>query len=155
MGVRPLVSSMINLNFTIGLFLLLASPTLPLPAPETLISPLGQFSLGDLSNEALENKQILKDLLEWLTSILNHNPAEHQRRIKEEQDKEMLHEMLSLPGFHFGQKKKSSPTVNSMTDEEKLKWMAQVLANFETLRSKIPPPRRFGKRAMIGGGSWG
>ena len=44
---------------------------------------------------------------------------------------------------------------NGMTDEEKQVWMEKVLEKTRVFRRRVNPPRRFGKRSMIVGGSWG
>ena len=81
--------------------------------------------------------------------------GKQKRMIKDQEDIKNIHEMLGLPGIHLVQKKQPSPKDSSTSEEEKLQWMMEVMANIEALRSKIPPPRRFGKRSMIVGGSWG
>ena len=44
---------------------------------------------------------------------------------------------------------------NEMNDEEKKAWIAKVLEKTRVFRRRVNPPRRFGKRSMIVGGSWG
>ena len=44
---------------------------------------------------------------------------------------------------------------NEMCDEEKKVWIANVLEKTRVFRRRVNPPRRFGKRSMIVGGSWG
>ena len=77
------------------------------------------------------------------------------KMIKDQEDDKNIHEMLGLPWVHLIQKKQPRSKDSSISEEEKLEWMFEVMANIEALRSKIPPPRRYGKRSMIVGGSWG
>merc|ERR1719483_868459 len=144
---RPWVLFQIHCNIFLGLLLLWARPGLSLPADGTL----GQMFLGALGNNVFEKIEHIQ-LLETGLNQKNLKYAEPQRIIKEHLEKEMLQQMFSLQGFHFGQKKKSS----NIIDEEKRKWIKEFLVILNILRSRMPPPPgRLWKRAMIGGGSWG
>ena len=87
--------------------------------------------------------------------IIDPVTSKQKRMTEDQEDDTNMPELLGIPGIHVIQKKKARSKDSSISEEEMLEWMIEVMTNIEALRSKIPPPRRFGKRSMIVGGSWG
>ena len=100
---------------------------------------------------ALGKDELAKDYLFQLGPVT----GKKKRMLKDQEANINIYEMLGPPGIHFIQKKQQRSKDSSTSEEEKLQWMKEVIANIEALRSKISPPIRFGKRSMIVGGNWG
>ena len=142
MKTRPLVPFMATLNVTIVICLVMANTCNTFPSHNPA---LWKYL------EALGNDELAHDY----PFQVDPDTGKQKRMIKDQEDDKNIHGVLGLTGVHFIQKKKPSSNDSSISEEEKLEWMIEVMANIEALRSKIPPPRRFGKRSMIVGGSWG